>query len=415
MAAGRGERMGKLGSSGARQLGSCPKCFLPLAGRPLFAYSLLTCARLEPTPAVVLVVPAGWEQEAERLCGELTRGELRLPSPPLVIPGGDSRPESVRAGLEALAGDPPEVVAIQDAARPFLTVGLLEETLRVAAEHGAALAATPLTDTLKRAGDLGGLESPPHADNLLVTGTPPRAGLWRAQTPQAFRWELIREAHRQAAAGGLEATDDAMLVEARGQAVRICPASAYNIKVTTAEDLAMAERLLAGGGEVRVGHGYDLHRLAEGRALVLGGVQVPYERGLLGHSDGDAVCHALADALLGAAALGDIGAHFPDTDPQYAGADSALLLAEVARRVAAAGCAVVNCDVTVQAQAPRLRPYVEAMRARLAEALGVEMGRVSVKATTMEGLGPIGEGAAIAAHAVAVVRGFPGPTPWPPP
>jgi 2-C-methyl-D-erythritol 4-phosphate cytidylyltransferase/2-C-methyl-D-erythritol 2,4-cyclodiphosphate synthase len=379
MAAGRGERMGA----------ERPKCFLPLAGRPLFAHALATFAGLEPTPAVALVVPAGWEQEAERLC----RG-LRLPHPVLVVPGGDSRAESVRAGLEALAADPPHVVAIHDAARPLVSLGLIVETLRVAAEHGAALAATPVTDTLKRAGG-----------DRLVEGTTPRAGLWRAQTPQSFRFELIREAHRLAREGGGAATDDAMLVEALGRPVRICPASAYNIKVTTPEDLAVAERLLEGGGETRIGHGYDLHRLVVGRPLILGGVQVPYERGLLGHSDGDAACHALADALLGAAALGDIGAHFPDTDPQYAGADSTVLLAGVGNILAGAGFSVVNCDVTVQAQAPRLRPYVEAMRARLAEALGVEVSRVSVKATTMEGLGPIGEGAAIAAHAVALVRG----------
>ncbi len=376
MAAGRGERMGA----------DRAKCFLPLAGRPLFLYSLATFARLEPTPRLVLVAPPGWEQQAADLCAA-------LPHPPLIVPGGAERAESVRAGLEALAADPPELVAIHDAARPLVTLALIAQTFAAARQDGAALAATPLTDTLKRAGD-----------DLLVRDTPPRAGLWRAQTPQAFRYDLIRAAHQHAQQHGLPATDDAMLVEALGHSVRICPSSAYNIKVTTPEDLAVAEHLLSGSGELRVGHGYDLHRLVEGRPLILGGVHVPYERGLLGHSDGDAVCHALADALLGAAALGDIGAHFPDTDPQYAGADSLLLLAQVARLLSAAGFCVANCDITIQAQAPRLRPHVDAMRARLAEALALDLSRVSVKATTMEGLGPIGETLALAAHAVALVR-----------
>ena len=376
MAAGRGERMGA----------SRPKCFLPLAGRPLFLQSLATFARLDPTPRLVLVTPPGWEQEAADLCASLSPA-------PLIVPGGEERAESVRAGLQALADDPPEIVAIHDAARPLVTAALIEQTFAVARESGAALAATPLTDTLKTAGE-----------DLLVRGTPPRAGLWRAQTPQTFRFDLIHAAHQHAQERGLPATDDAMLVEALGHPVHICPAGAYNLKVTTPEDLAVAESLLDGGGDLRVGHGYDLHRLVEDRPLILGGIHVPHDRGLLGHSDGDAVCHALADALLGAAALGDIGAHFPDTDPQYAGADSLLLLAEVARALTSAGFAVVNCDVTIQAQAPQLRPYIDAMRAHLAESLAVHASRVSVKATTMEGLGPIGDGAAIAAHAVALVR-----------
>lgn len=377
MAAGRGERMG------AGQ----PKCFLPLAGRPLFLHALATFARTEPVPRLVLVVPPGWEEEARRGCASVP-----LPHPPLVVAGGEERDASVRAGLALLAENPPDLVAVHDAARPLVTRGLIETTYRAAAEVGAAVAATPLTDTLKRA-----------AEDLLVSATPSRADLWRAQTPQTFRYELLCMAHAHAQEQGLPATDDAMLVEALGHPVRLCPASAYNLKVTTAEDLQFVERWLLGGGEQRVGHGYDLHRLVEGRPLILGGVQIPYDRGLLGHSDGDAVCHALADALLGAAALGDIGAHFPDTDPQYAGADSLVLLRQVVELLTAAGLRVVNCDLTVQAQAPKLRPYVEAMRAKLAESLGVERGRVSLKATTMEGLGPIGEGQALAVHAVAVV------------
>lgn len=378
MAAGRGERMGA----------ERPKCFVPLAGRPLFLHSLSTFARLASAPQLVLVVPPGWEQEAATLCAGLP-----LPCPPLVVAGGSERTQSVRAGLEALVVAPPDLVAIHDAARPLVSLAIIEQTLITAAEMGAALAATPLTDTLKRAGD-----------DLRVTETPSRHGLWRAQTPQAFRYQLICDAHRRAEKLGLAATDDAMLVESLGHPVRLCPDSAYNIKVTTPEDLVVAERLLRGATEPRLGHGYDLHRLVEGRPLILGGVHIPCERGLLGHSDGDAVCHALADALLGAAALGDIGAHFSDTDPQYAGADSTLLLARVGEMLAAAGFVPVNCDVTIQAEAPRLRPHVDAMRARLAETLGISPDCVSVKATTMEGLGPLGEGLAIAAHAVALVR-----------
>lgn len=378
MAAGRGERMGA----------ERPKCFVPLAGRPLFLHSLAAFARLASAPQLVLVVPPGWEPEAAGLCAG-----LRLSRSPLIIAGGSERTESVRAGLEALVVAPPDLVAIHDAARPLVSLAIIEQTLTAAAETGAALAATPLTDTLKRAGE-----------DLRVTETPSRHGLWRAQTPQAFRYELICAAHRRAQERGLAATDDAMLVESLGHPVRLCPDSAYNIKVTTPEDLTVAEHLLRGSTEPRLGHGYDLHRLVEGRPLILGGVHLPYERGLLGHSDGDAVCHALADALLGAAALGDIGAHFPDTDPQYAGADSTLLLARVGEMLAAAGFVPVNCDVTIQAEVPRLRPHVQAMRARLAEALGISPDCVSVKATTMEGLGPLGEGLAIAAHAVALVR-----------
>jgi 2-C-methyl-D-erythritol 4-phosphate cytidylyltransferase / 2-C-methyl-D-erythritol 2,4-cyclodiphosphate synthase len=254
------------------------------------------------------------------------------------------------------------------------------------------LAATPLADTLKEAGE-----------DLIITATRDRRGLWRAQTPQTFRYELIVEAHRRGQAEGEPATDDAMLVERMGQGVTICPAGEGNMKVTTAEDLARAERLL-GGGEMRVGHGYDLHRLVEGRPLVVAGVTLPHARGLLGHSDGDVACHALADALLGAAALGDIGAHFPDTDPAFAGADSAELLGQVAEMVKARGYRLVNCDVTVIAEAPRFRPYVEAMRERLAEVLGISRDRISVKAKTQEGLGPIGQGEAMAAHAVALLE-----------
>jgi 2-C-methyl-D-erythritol 4-phosphate cytidylyltransferase/2-C-methyl-D-erythritol 2,4-cyclodiphosphate synthase len=377
MAAGRGERMGA----------DRPKCFLPLAGVPLYLHSLRACAAVTEITTLVLVVPAGCEAEA---AAPVKR--LNLPLPVAVVPGGANRAESVRAGLAVLEADPPELVAILDGARPFVTPRLIAATLAEARRSGASLAATPLADTLKRAGP-----------DLVLAETLDRTGLWRAQTPQTFRYDLIVAAHRQAQAEGWPATDDAMLVERAGHPVTLCPAEEGNLKVTTPKDLERAERLLA-ARERRVGQGSDLHRLVAGRPLIVAGVAVPYERGLLGHSDGDVACHALADALLGAAALGDIGVHFPDTDPAYAGADSAELLQQVAGLVAAAGYRLVNCDVTLHAEAPKFRPYVEAMRDRLAAVLGVSREQVSVKAKTGEGLGQIGQGQAMAAEAIVLVE-----------
>ncbi|HEY3396340.1 MAG TPA: 2-C-methyl-D-erythritol 4-phosphate cytidylyltransferase [Armatimonadota bacterium] len=377
MAAGRGERMG----------GALPKCFLPLAGRPLVAHALAAFARTPEVETVILVAPPGWTEPARELLAAAGLADLQI------VGGGESRMDSVERGLQALEADAPELVAIHDGARPLISPETISATLAAAAQTGAALAATPLTDTLKRA----------NAD-LLVTATPPRENLWRAQTPQCFRYDLVCAAHQRAREEHWPATDDGMLVEKLGHPVQLVPTRGYNPKMTTPEDMQRAEHLLSAAAETRVGHGYDLHRLVTGRPLVLGGVTIPHEQGLLGHSDADAACHALADALLGAVALGDIGAHFPDTDPTYAGADSTLLLAHVAELLRQNGWRLVNCDLTIQAQAPRLRPHVEQMRTRLAAALGVEVTRVSVKATTMEGLGPIGEEQAIAAHAVVLLQ-----------
>lgn len=367
--------------------GALPKCFLPLAGRPLVAHALAAFARTPEVETVILVAPPGWTEPARELLAAAGLADLQI------VGGGESRMDSVERGLQALEADAPELVAIHDGARPLISPETISATLAAAAQTGAALAATPLTDTLKRA----------NAD-LLVTATPPRENLWRAQTPQCFRYDLVCAAHQRAREEHWPATDDGMLVEKLGHPVQLVPTRGYNPKMTTPEDMQRAEHLLSAAAETRVGHGYDLHRLVTGRPLVLGGVTIPHEQGLLGHSDADAACHALADALLGAVALGDIGAHFPDTDPTYAGADSTLLLAHVAELLRQNGWRLVNCDLTIQAQAPRLRPHVEQMRTRLAAALGVEVTRVSVKATTMEGLGPIGEEQAIAAHAVVLLQ-----------
>ncbi|NLO73056.1 MAG: 2-C-methyl-D-erythritol 4-phosphate cytidylyltransferase [candidate division WS1 bacterium] len=378
MAAGRGKRMGA----------ALPKCFLPLAGAPLYAYSLRALAAVPEIGVAVLVIPPDCSRQVE----EHLEG-MELPWPVQVTIGGENRDDSVRAGLEALRTTSPEIVAIQDGARPFVTPQLITDTLRAAEKYAAAVAAVPLADTLKRAGE-----------DLMISETVDRTSLWRAQTPQTFRYELIVQAHQRAEKENWPATDDAMLVERLGHKVQLVPAGEGNMKVTTPEDLERAERLLASRGTMRIGQGYDLHRLERGRPLILGGVKILHDRGPVGHSDGDLVCHALGDALLGAAALGDVGVHFPDTDPAYAGADSAVLLSQVAEKVRTAGYRIVNCDLTVITEAPKLQPHVAAMRARLAEALGITPEQVSIKAKTDEGVGAIGQGQALACHAATLLE-----------
>jgi 2-C-methyl-D-erythritol 4-phosphate cytidylyltransferase/2-C-methyl-D-erythritol 2,4-cyclodiphosphate synthase len=289
-----------------------------------------------------------------------------------------------------------DIVVVHDAARPFATADLVARTIAAAAEAGAAVAALPAHDTVKRVG--GG---------AYVVETLPRETIYLAQTPQAFRRDVLREA---LAAGG-DATDEAALAERAGHRVQVVMGEATNIKVTTADDLAIAETIArARDGRAkpartgRAGIGYDLHRLVEGRPLVLGGVTIPFDRGLAGHSDADAVCHAVTDAILGAAGAGDIGQHFPDTDPAWKGASSLDLLRRAVRLVAERGLGVGNVDATIILERPKLRPFVDAMRANIAAAVGVDVDRVSVKAKTNEGVGELGRGEAIAVHAIALVR-----------
>ena len=270
--------------------------------------------------------------------------------------------------------------------------------MEAAVECGAAIAALPATDTVKR-GD---------AERVIVD-TLPRGEIFLAQTPQAFRVGVLRDALALASAFA-DATDEAALAERAGHRVRLIDGDSRNMKITDADDLAMAEHLIgspamsrAEGTALRIGNGYDLHRLAAGRRLILGGVVIPFEKGLEGHSDADAVCHAVTDAILGGAGAGDIGRHFPDTDAAWKDADSLALLARAAKIIVAAGFAVVNVDVVVIAQRPRLVPYVDAMRANLARAMGLAADRVSVKGKTNEGVGSIGAGESIAVHAVALV------------
>ena len=313
-----------------------------------------------------------------------------------VVCGGPTRQESVALGLaEVTPGI--ELVAVHDGARPLATLDLVERCLAAAEQSGAAVAAIPLSDTIRRA---AGDESFQSGAEVVE-----RVGLWAMQTPQVFAYELLARAYQRAAQDGFQATDDAALVERLGREVQLAPGSPRNLKVTTPEDVEMAEALLVPhAGSVRTGFGYDVHRLAPGRRLVLAGVEFVGGLGLLGHSDADVVAHACCNALLGAAAAGDLGSHFPDTDPQYAGVSSLELLRRSAKLVQGLGYRVANLDSMVVAEQPRIAPQARAMAAHLAQALGVAPEQVSVKATTTEGLGFAGQGQGIACYAVATLE-----------
>jgi 2-C-methyl-D-erythritol 4-phosphate cytidylyltransferase / 2-C-methyl-D-erythritol 2,4-cyclodiphosphate synthase len=387
------------GGSGTRMGGETPKQFLPLGGRPLLLRTLEALLSWPGLAGAVVVAP-GAEVERTRglLEGSGVRGVLR------VVAGGAERQESVRLGLEALVeAGPDDLVFVHDGVRPFPPRERFAE-LAAAARPDGALLAVACRDTLKR--EVRGASA----------GTVDRAGLWQAQTPQVFPVALLREALRRAAAEGRVDTDEAALAEALGRRPRLVPGDSRNLKVTCPKDLEVAEALLAAGGPVgeepegavagadlHVGHGYDAHRLVAGRPLILGGVELAHEKGLLGHSDADVLAHAVADACLGAAGLGDLGRHFPDTDPAWEGVSSLLLLERVAQRVQEQGLEVRRVDATLVAQRPKVAPHVPAMEANLSSALGLPGRGVTVKATTTEGLGFEGRQEGISAHAVALV------------
>jgi 2-C-methyl-D-erythritol 4-phosphate cytidylyltransferase/2-C-methyl-D-erythritol 2,4-cyclodiphosphate synthase len=313
-----------------------------------------------------------------------------------IVTGGSRRQDSVAAAFKVLS-DRTELVVIHDAARPFASSDLISRTIAAAEASGAALAALEARDTVKQVA---------HG---VVSATLDRRTIFLAQTPQAFRRNILRDA----LAITSDATDEAALAEQAGHRVTIVAGEASNIKITTPEDLAIAETIAAereGFSRAkpartgRAGLGYDLHRLVEGRPLILGGVTIPFEKGLAGHSDADAICHAVTDAILGAAAAGDIGGHFPDADPRWKGASSIELLRQAVAIVRGRGLAVGNVDVTVILERPKLAPHVDAMRAKLADVLGVAVDRVSIKGKTNEGVGELGRGEAVAVHAIALVR-----------
>lgn len=378
LAAGNSTRMG----------GSRSKVLEELGGRPALCRSLEVLDRCPLIGEICLVCRE--QDRADML--PLTSG---LATPVQVVPGGAQRQDSVEQGVEALTG-PWEYVAIHDGARPLVTEEVLADVCRDAMAHGAATAAVPSKDTCKLADEAG-----------FVAATPARDRLWAVQTPQAFSLALYREALGKARAAGQSYTDDCQLIEAAGGSVKLTMGDYRNIKLTTPEDLLAARAYLGGEGgkkTVRIGYGYDVHRLVEGRKLILAGVEVPFEKGLLGHSDADVIAHAVADALLGAAALGDIGHLFPDTDPRYAGADSLKLLGEVCRLLREKGFSIGNIDATLLAQRPKIAPHISRMRENLAAACGIPVGQVSVKATTEERLGFTGREEGMAASAVCLLE-----------
>jgi 2-C-methyl-D-erythritol 4-phosphate cytidylyltransferase / 2-C-methyl-D-erythritol 2,4-cyclodiphosphate synthase len=377
-----GERVGAiLAAGGSGRRAGVAKQWLVLGGETVLRRSARTLAGCGLVDEIVAVVPPGEEARAVAELADLGK-------PVRSVAGGTARADSVRNGLAALSGC--DLVLVHDAARPFATPALARAVALAAAEDGAALAALPASDTVKRA----------EPDQPRVAETLPRRDVWLAQTPQGFRAAVLWRAFEAAGAAAADATDECALVERAGLPVALVPGEAGNFKITTADDVARARACLE--APVAMGIGYDVHRFAAGRRLVLGGVEFEGD-GLLGHSDADICAHALCDAILGAAGLGDIGRHFPDTDAQWKGVESLKLLRAVAAKAAALGWRVGNCDVTLAARRPKIAPRAEEMRARLADAMGIAAAQVNVKATTGEGLGFVGREEGIAAHAVAVL------------
>jgi 2-C-methyl-D-erythritol 4-phosphate cytidylyltransferase/2-C-methyl-D-erythritol 2,4-cyclodiphosphate synthase len=387
------------GGRGLRVGGAVPKQLLTVAGRPILERSVAVFLAHPDVQEIVVALPAD-------LAADPPAYLRNLPERVRVVAGGERRQDSVFQAFQAVNARA-EVIVIHDAARPFASADLITRTIAAAVKSGAALAAIPATDTVKRSvrsNESGASRS----DEQFVVETLARDTIFLAQTPQAFRREVLDGA-MAASRNGHEATDEAVLAERAGYRVQLVDGEATNIKVTTPEDLTLADAIAQKAGRLpartgRAGTGYDLHRLVPGRPLILGGVTIPSPVGAVGHSDADVVCHAITDALLGAVGLGDIGRHFPDTDPRWKDASSLDLLARARALAADHGYLVGNVDVTVVLEAPKIRDYVETMRALIAGALGIDASRVSVKGKTNEGVDAVGRGEAIAAHAVALLR-----------
>jgi len=372
-AAGEGRRLGA----------AVPKQLLQIGDRSILERSVAAFAGHDRVNDVIVVLPPAL---AAAPPSWLIADDVR------VVAGGARRQDSVANAFDRVVPES-EVILVHDAARPFVSPELISRSIDAAAEHGAAIAALPASDTVKRVEGEG--------TRTVIVETIPRARVYLAQTPQAFRREILGAAIALGRTG-VDATDEAMLAEQAGHRVHVVDGDPANVKITTARDLDAARRQSA--DTARIGTGYDLHRLVEGRPLIIGGVTIPFDKGAMGHSDADVVCHAVIDAVLGAVCAGNVGQHYPDTDPRWKGASSVQMLRDTRALVHRRGFSVENVDVTVILERPKIAPFLEQIRAELASALEIAPDHVSVKGKTNEGVDAVGRGEAIAAHAVALLR-----------
>ncbi len=374
---------------GARMRSEIPKQFLSLGGVPVIVRTCRPFLMLDTIESIVIVCHKKYRDETEQLIRRHhSRDDLKRF---IFTVGGRQRQDSVAAGLAVLPKEI-EVVLVHDAARPLIDQKTIQRVMDKTLQSQAAIAAVPARDTLKLVAD------------KRITDTMDRSSIWMAQTPQAAGRGLFEQAFLHAEETGFQGTDEASVLEHYGTRVHIVPGSRRNLKITCPEDLQTAEMLITGSGSMNIGHGYDAHRLVAGRKLILGGVEIPSQLGLEGHSDADVVCHALADAILGALGAGDIGRHFPDNDEHYHGISSLLLLEQVIKLMHKQDMIVGNTDLTILCQQPRLASYLPQMRANLAGCCNIEENQVNIKATTTEKMGFVGRQEGISAHAVVLLQ-----------
>ena len=386
------------------ELSSVKKTYISLGDHPVLSRTLSVFDRLQSIGQIIVIVSS---EDVEKCWSEVIT-PYQFQTPIQVVAGGSTRQKSVFCGLQVMDKDVDWVV-VHDAVRPFVTGSQIENCLNQCKIFQAVALAVPVKDTIKIVDE-----------DQFVVQTPERQSLWAVQTPQVFNKKLLIDAHYSALDNVESATDDSTLVEQNGTPVKLIEGDYRNLKITTPEDLEVAQTFLSNSNTEqdpvyqnsklahRIGIGYDLHRLVKDRKLVLGGVEIPFDLGLLGHSDADVLTHAICDSILGAAALGDIGQHFPDNDPQYEGIDSLVLLKRVCELILNQGhFAVENIDATVICQRPKLATYIPYMRQKLAKVIGIEIFQINIKATTAEGLGDIGQSQAIAAQSVCCLISSP--------
>lgn len=374
--------------AGKRMKSEVPKILLKLQGRSILEWTIRAFFVYEPDE-IIVPVSAAIKDEVTQIIEA-----LKAPCPIKVVLGGKERQDSIWEAMKALSQDC-EIVAVHDAARPFFSSDIFDKAAELMQDCAGAIAAVPATYTMK------------IAQNKTILNTPNRRNLWQVNTPQIFKKDILVKAYEQAYADDFYGTDDAMLLERLGETVKIIEDIPENIKITHPKDLILAEQIIngeKGASMQRVGQGYDVHKLVEGRKLILGGVEISHDKGLDGHSDADVLVHAIMDAILGAAALGDIGKHFPDTDDQYKNIDSMFLLYGVRKLLEVNAYTINNIDATLILQKPKVAPYIEDMRKNIAEKLGLDISLVSVKATTEEKLGFTGREEGVAAMAICMLN-----------